>query len=150
MASSRGSVKVRQLDPCFPRHSPTHDVQGNDLSVGLLDLLQLSEVVPESGLGDNIVGGKDPHSAVNRQSRLVVTSFVDSLELGGLLSLGGELSPNDGVLGESAHSIDGSACHPIQSQHSTRPDTCFLLPNGSERICRLLKARKSDSKRRSP
>jgi hypothetical protein len=87
---------------------------------------------------------------VIRQSRLAVTSSADSLELGGLLSLGGELSPNDGVLGESAHSIDGSACHPIQSQHSTRPDTGFLLPNGSERIRRLLKARKSDSKRRSP
>jgi hypothetical protein len=42
----------------------TYDVQSNDLSASLLDLLQLSEVVPVSGLGDNVVGGKDPHSAV--------------------------------------------------------------------------------------
>jgi hypothetical protein len=42
----------------------TYDVQSDNLSGSLLDLLQLSEVVPESGLGDNIVGRKDPHSAI--------------------------------------------------------------------------------------
>ena len=63
-------------------------MEGDNLSVGLLDLLQLSEVVPESGLGDNVVGRKDSHS----------------VELGSLLLLRGELSSDDGVLGESGHS----------------------------------------------
>jgi hypothetical protein len=31
-------------------------------SVGLLDLVELSEEVPESGLGDDLVRGEDPHS----------------------------------------------------------------------------------------
>lgn len=70
------------------RDEATHNVEGDDLSVGLLDLLQLSEVVPESRLGDNVVGSENSHS----------------VELGGLLRLGGELSPDNGVLGESAHS----------------------------------------------
>lgn len=63
-------------------------MKSDNLSVGLLDLFQLSEVVPESRLGDNIVGRKDSHS----------------VELGSLLRLGRELSPDDGVFGESAHS----------------------------------------------
>jgi hypothetical protein len=41
----------------------THDVEGDDLSVGLLDLLELTEVVPESGLGDDVVGSEDAHAA---------------------------------------------------------------------------------------
>jgi hypothetical protein len=41
----------------------TYDVQSDNLSAGLLDLLQLSEVVPVSGLGNNVVGSKNPHSA---------------------------------------------------------------------------------------
>lgn len=40
----------------------TYGVDGNDLSVGLLDLVELSEEVPESGLGNDLVGGEDPHS----------------------------------------------------------------------------------------
>ena len=69
------------------KDATTHDVEGNNLSVGLLDLLQLSEVVPESGLGDNIVRSEDSHS----------------VELWGLLLLRREFSSNDRVLGESAH-----------------------------------------------
>jgi len=38
------------------------DVKGNDLSVGLLDLLQLTKVVPEPRLGDDVVGRKDSHA----------------------------------------------------------------------------------------
>jgi hypothetical protein len=56
-----------------PLDSPeisTHDVDGNNLSVGLLDLLQLTEVVPETRLGDNIVGRKDSHAARVGQSML--------------------------------------------------------------------------------
>lgn len=38
-------------------------VDGDDFTGSLLDLLELSQEVPESGLGDNLVGCKDPHSA---------------------------------------------------------------------------------------
>lgn len=31
--------------------------------MSLLGLLQLTKVVPVSGLGDDLVGGKDPHAA---------------------------------------------------------------------------------------
>jgi len=46
------------------------DVQSDNLSAGLLDLLQLSEVVPVSRLGDNVVWRKDPHSAMLSDSLL--------------------------------------------------------------------------------
>lgn len=36
-------------------------VQANDLTIGLLDLAQLGQEVPESTLGDHIVGCKDAH-----------------------------------------------------------------------------------------
>ena len=36
-------------------------VQADDLTVGLLDLLQLHQEVPEAGLGDDIIRGKDAH-----------------------------------------------------------------------------------------
>lgn len=42
----------------------TYHVDGDDLTVGPLGLLELTKVVPESGLGDDLVGRKDPHSAV--------------------------------------------------------------------------------------
>jgi hypothetical protein len=84
----------------------TYDVQSDNLSAGLLDLLQLSKVVPVSGLGDNIVGRKDPHSAVPLISFLVpLYPHNHSLELGVLVRLRWELSPNDRVLGESGHLI---------------------------------------------
>lgn len=41
----------------------TYDVEGNDLTVSLLGFLQLTKVVPVSGLGNDLVGGKDPHAA---------------------------------------------------------------------------------------
>jgi hypothetical protein len=82
----------------------TYDVQSDNLSAGLLDLLQLSKVVPVSGLGDNIVGRKDPHSAVPLISFLVpLYPRNHSLEFGVLVRLRWELSPNDRVLGESGH-----------------------------------------------
>lgn len=33
----------------------------NDFSGGLLELLQLTKEIPETGLGDDSVGGEDPH-----------------------------------------------------------------------------------------
>ena len=38
-------------------------MKSDDLTVGLLDLLQLTEVVPVTGLGNNVVGRKNPHAA---------------------------------------------------------------------------------------
>lgn len=52
------------------RMRSTYDVQSDNLSAGLLDLLQLSEVVPVSRLGDNVVWRKDPHSAMLSDSLL--------------------------------------------------------------------------------
>lgn len=62
-------------------------MNGDNLSVGLLDLLELTQKVPESGLGDDLVGCKDPHP----------------VELGSRLLLGRELAAENGVLGETAH-----------------------------------------------
>ena len=51
-------------------------VDRDDLAVRLLDLLQLTEKVPEAGLCDDGVGGKDAHL----------------VQLGLTLVLGGELA----------------------------------------------------------
>ena len=59
-----------------------YHVEADDLTVGLLDLLQLHEEVPEAGLGDDIVGGKDAHA----------------VQLGGGVGLGGQVAANDLVL----------------------------------------------------
>jgi len=60
-------------------------VQRDDLAVRLLDLLQLGEEVPEAGLGDHIVGGKDAHA----------------VELWRRLAVGGQMAPDDLVLLEA-------------------------------------------------
>lgn len=91
-------------------------MQGDNLSVGLFDLFQLPKVIPEPRLGDNVVGRKDPHSAVRQGITLGMhfssTAFhldrikegsMYALELGSGFLLGGDLSTQDRVLGESAH-----------------------------------------------
>lgn len=40
----------------------TYDVERNNLAVGLLDLPELAEEIPEPRLGDNVVGRKDAHA----------------------------------------------------------------------------------------
>ena len=57
-------------------------VQRNDLAVGLLDLAELAQEVPEAGLGDDIVGSEDAHP----------------VKLGGRVGLTGEVTANDLVL----------------------------------------------------
>ena len=37
-------------------------VQADNLTIGLLDLLELGEEVPEARLGDDVVGGEDSHA----------------------------------------------------------------------------------------
>lgn len=65
---------------------PTHLVQADDLTVGLLDLAELGEEVPETGLGDNIVRRKDTHA----------------VELWGRVGIRGQMAPNDLVLCETS------------------------------------------------
>lgn len=95
----------------------------DNFSIGLLDLFELSEVIPETGFGDDVVGSENPHAAIDgsdvrRRSVLdqegkPILVFREirkdanknSLKLGGFLSFGGKLSANDGVLGESAHTV---------------------------------------------
>jgi len=47
------------------------DVQGDDLAGGFLQLAELGQEVPEAGLGDHGIGGKDTH-AVQFWGRVVV------------------------------------------------------------------------------
>lgn len=56
------NMSARTVFPSSSKRS-TYDVEGNDLTVSLLGLLQLTKVVPVSGLGDDLVGGEDPHAA---------------------------------------------------------------------------------------
>lgn len=64
----------------FPRQ--TYLVQADDLTVGLLDLAELGEEVPETALGNNGVGSEDTHA----------------VELRGGLRVSGQMAPNDLVL----------------------------------------------------
>lgn len=54
----------------------------DDLAGSLLDLLETSQEVPESGLGDRSVGGEDGHA----------------VEGGGRVGLGGQVAADDLVL----------------------------------------------------
>jgi hypothetical protein len=60
----------------------TYLVDANDLTVNLLDLLQLAHEVPEAGLGNDLVGGKEAHAE----------------KLGGSILLGGEMATDQLVL----------------------------------------------------
>ena len=60
----------------------TYLVDANDLTVNLLDLLQLAHEVPEAGLGNNLVDGKEAHAE----------------KLGGSILLGGEMATDQLVL----------------------------------------------------
>lgn len=60
----------------------TYLVDADDLAVNLLDLLQLAHEVPEAGLGNDLVGGKEAHAE----------------KLGGGILLGGEVATDQLVL----------------------------------------------------
>lgn len=66
----------------------TYHVQADDLTVGLLDLTELGQEVPEPRLGHNSVGRKDAHA----------------VQLGRGVCLGGQMTPDDLVLGETPYS----------------------------------------------
>lgn len=72
------------LDKC------TYGVDGDNLTGGLLHLTELTNEVPEAGLGDRLVDGKDPHA----------------VELGRGLLLGRKVASNHHVLSEASHLED--------------------------------------------
>jgi hypothetical protein len=82
-------------------------VQANDLAVGLLDLPQLHEEIPETGLGDDIVRRKNPHA----------------VQLGRGVSVGGQVTPNDLVLVETTCSRNVSISDPRLCLHLQRPQS---------------------------
>jgi hypothetical protein len=65
----------------------THNIDSNNLTTGFLDLVQLTEVVPESRLCDDIVGSKDSHP----------------VQLGRGLIRRRKMSSNDLILDERRH-----------------------------------------------
>lgn len=91
--------------PHIPSSIPTHLVQADDLTVGLLDLAQLGEEVPETGLGDDIVGSKDAHA----------------VQLGSWVGVRGQVAPNDLVFDEtSAHFGDLKTCRGLISERASK------------------------------
>lgn len=78
-------VLLRDLNECqmafhaiFPALC-TYHLDADDLTGGLLDLLETSQEVPVSGLGDSRVGSEDGHSVEGR----------------GGVGLGGQVAPDD-------------------------------------------------------
>lgn len=69
------------------KYLATYHVEADNLTVGLLDLLELGQEVPEARLGDHCVGGKDAHA----------------VQLGRRVRLGGQVAPDDLVLVETAY-----------------------------------------------
>jgi hypothetical protein len=61
------------------------DVQGDDLAVGLLDLAELHQEVPEAGLGNDCVG----------------CEYTHAVELWRWVGLGRQVTPNDLVFCEA-------------------------------------------------
>lgn len=73
----------------------------DDLTGGLLDLAETTQEVPETGLGDRLVGGENGH-AVQRGRRV---------------GLGGQMAPNDLVLLKATYATE-------VSNRSRYPNVC--------------------------
>lgn len=71
------------------------DIEADDLTVGLLDLTELGQEVPEPGLGHDSVRRKDAHA----------------VKLGRGVSLGGQMTPDDLVLGETPYNNQSVIWH---------------------------------------
>lgn len=93
--------------------SITYHIEADDLTVGLLHLLELHQEVPKAGLGHNSVGRKDAHAVQLRRR----------------VRLGGQMTPDDLVLVETPCKNTGqsqvqelqkcidSARFPVRSSH---------------------------------
>lgn len=64
---------------------PTYLVKADNLAIRLLDLAELHEEVPESGLGNDRVRGEDSHA----------------VELWGGVGLGGQVTPDNLIFVET-------------------------------------------------
>lgn len=62
MGASRGSTLLISNGLQDAKIIDTYHIQANNLTIGLLYLLQLREEVPETRLGYDIVGSKDAHA----------------------------------------------------------------------------------------
>jgi len=85
---SKPDAKVLDLERLFL----VDDVECHDLTGGLLGFSKLTEVVPETGFCDHVVGRKDPHA----------------VELGVGILFGRELASNDLIFLEPTHSCRSS------------------------------------------
>jgi hypothetical protein len=98
-------------------------VERDNLAVGLLDLTELHEEVPEARLGNDIVGGKDAHA----------------VQFGRRVGLGGQMAPDDLVLLEttctSSSSVEWFKNNKRRSFNPiSREVACFLHPDGSSSL----------------
>lgn len=67
LCGNTSHVSSCRLDFPSRGHSDyTYHVDANDLTGGLLDLLETAHEVPVSRLGNNLIGGKDPHAVQSR------------------------------------------------------------------------------------
>lgn len=88
MGASRGSESsLLASGLVFEDVDGTYDVEGNDLSVGLLDLAELHQEVPEAGLGNHSVWRKNAHA----------------VQLWRWVCLGWQMAANDLILCETTY-----------------------------------------------
>ena len=98
------SSLIPSLGDSSGRHL-TYHIEADDLTVGLLDLPELSQEVPEPRLGHDRVGRKDAHA----------------VELGRGVGLGGQVTPNNLVLSKTPCCVSVShGCHGIVYLRSSR------------------------------
>lgn len=85
--------------PCqFGVPKSTYHVHADDLTGGLLDLLQATQEVPVTGLSNDRIGSEDSHA----------------VEAGGRVELGGQVAANDLVLLETTWSNVSPCLKPCQ------------------------------------
>ena len=85
-------IRMSTLCSSFIGAVETYHVEADDLTVGLLDLAELGQEVPEPRLSHDSVGRKDAHA----------------VQLGRGVGLGGQMTPDDLVLGETPYGISVS------------------------------------------
>lgn len=71
-------MRQTALDPNSCRYPKTYHVDADDLAVGLLDLAELHQEVPESRSSNHHIGSEHPHA----------------VQLGGGIGLGGQMAPD--------------------------------------------------------
>ena len=82
MGAGPGVVSQPDAEVLHLQWLPLLDLlHGDDLSGGLLELPQLSQEVPESGLGHDHVGGEDPHPEESiLENRVILKQVLFSVQ----------------------------------------------------------------------